>query len=280
MSENTVTRRRLGLRDFNKMIAAAVVIMVLTALLYVFNPFPAFWNNLFANLVTIFVASLSAFFATRVFLRYDVADAPRGIWFHFALGLWLWVLAEVIWSVNNMLYGEVGITFADPLWVLAYGFFAYAVYIQYQLVFRPTSRQNVIWVAVWSVGVVLLTFLFAWLLHRLIGNDWGFPLLLAAFYPVCDLFVGLAALRVIHRFHGGALGYPWIGLLGFAVADMLYSVLDLSGLYTWSVSAENNWSTIADLVYNASYLFIALGCFAQYLLLRYGPIFRNIRKEK
>lgn len=280
MGEDTLVRKKKGLREFWQMLAFALVILILVTLLYNYEPFSEYWNDLLSNFFTIFVAGFSAVFATLVFLRYEKSDAPRAIWMQLAIGLWLWTLAEFIWAAYNMLYGEVRINIADLFWVGAYGFFAYAVYLQYQLVFRPTKRQNILWTSLWAAFAVLLTIFIAWELVTFVEEDQGLPLWVASFYPAADIAVGLAALRIFHRFRGGALGYPWLGLFIFGIADMLYAVLDLGGFYTSSVNSGNLWSMVSDVIYTAAYLFVGLGCFAQLLLLRYGPIFMTTRKVK
>ena len=110
-------------------------------------------------------------------------------------------------------------------------------------------------------------------------EEWNFPLLLSSFYTAADLAIGLATLYIVRSFRGGVLGYPWLGLFIFAIADMFYAVLEFGGFYTWSINQGNAWSMVADVIYIAAYLFIALGCFSQLVLLKYGPIFINTHKE-
>jgi hypothetical protein len=256
-------------------------VAVLVFILYLYNaePFSPFYNDLFSNVALIGAAVVCAICATRVFQRYEPTDSPRVIWRQFAIGLWLWSIAELIWSFYNMAYGEVGITIADFFWVLAYAFFAHAIYVQYQVLFRLEKRDGAFWMVVWLGGVSVLVLLTAFLLVKFVDGQWGLPLMIASFYPVADFAIGYAALRIVRRFRGGALGYPWLGLFIFAVADAIYAILDVTGLYTWSISTGNWWSMVADVVYNAAYLFVALGCFVQLLLLKYGSIFINTRKD-
>lgn len=271
MSDSFIARKSKGLREFWQLFLFAIVILTLVTILYGFEPFSDFWNNFLSNFVMVFAAGLSAALATRVFMRYAPSDSPRNVWMQFALGLWLWTLAEVVWGYYILRQVEVDLTIADLFWVSAYGLFGYAVQIQYQIVFHPGKRENIFWVAVWTGVAFSLTFFIAWLLVRFTSETWGLSLLVAAFYPAADIAVGLSALRIVMRFRGGALGYPWLGLFVFAIADMLYAVLQFSGAYSWSA--------VADTVYIAAYLFVALGCYAQLLLLRYGPIFTTIRKD-
>lgn len=279
MSDATLTKRRNGLRKFQGMLLFAFLFLISVTLLYVFEPFSDFWNDLFSNIAAIFPAGLCAVLASQVLLRYSPSDQPRRVWVHLSIGLWLWTIAEVIWGYYNMMIGEVSINIADLFWVLAYGFFGYAVYIQYQIIFHPDKRLNTIWTMLWIATTFILMLGIAWLLVRFTDESWGFPLLLASFYPAADIAIGLSAIRIVWRFRGGALAYPWIGLSSFSIADTLYAFVEFSGLYAWSVSQGNFWSTTADVSYVAAYLFVALGCYAQLLLLKHGPIFTITWKD-
>lgn len=280
MGDNTLIRKRKGIRELWWMLLFIFAILSFTAILYQFEPFSEFWNNLLSNFLTIFSAGFSAGCATLVFRRYEPTDAPRIVWRLLAIGLWSWTFAEFIWAIYNMRYGEVGITSADFFWTAAYGLFFGAVYFQYQLVFRPTKRQSFLWISLWVSAAFLLTILTAWMLVNFVEEDWGLPLWISSFYPAADFVIGLAALRIARRFRGGALGYPWLGLFVFAIADMFYAVLEMGGFYTWSVNAESIWSMVADITYMAAYFVVGFGCFVQLLLLKYGPIFKIKQKVK
>ncbi len=279
MSENTFIRKKKGRRELWQMFVFVILILTLVSLLYIYEPFSDRWNDLLSNFFTIFSAAFSATCATLVFLRYESSDSPRPVWMYFSIGLWLWVFAELVWAVYNLIFVEVRINIADVFWVGAYGFYAYAVYLQYQIVFHPSKRENILWTSLWVVFVFSLTALTARLLVTYVNEDSGLPLWVSAFYPAADIAVGLVALRIFFKFRGGALGYPWLVLFIFGFADMLYAVVDMGGFYTWSINEGNLWSMVADVAYIAAYLFVGLGCFVQLLLLRYGPIFKIIKKD-
>jgi len=280
MPDNTQTRRRNARNAFVRAGFAAVVVVVLYTLLYLTEPFSPFVNSLASNIVIVGVAATSMTLAVLTSRRYDPADSPRAIWSQLAIGLGLWTVAELIWAAYNLTFGEVGFTIADLFWVLAYFFFIRALFIQYRLLFSPSRTQSFRWIVLWVVSILSLTVMIAWLLTRFTEEQWGLPLIVGAFYPAADFVIGLVALGIVHRFRGGALGLPWIGLLVFAFADLLYAVLDFTGTYSWSVTNANPLSTVADVTYIAAYLFIVLGCYAQLLLLRNGPFFVLYRAPK
>jgi len=280
MNVSTLVRQKKGRTEFRQTGFVGLAVIVLYLLLYVFQPFSPFLNNLLSDFFTVAVAASSMIVALRITRRYEPSDAPRKIWGQLAIGLSVWTLAEVIWAVYNLMYGEVGLTSADLLWVLAYGFFIRALLLQYKLLVAAGRAQVLQWLIVWCGSILSLTLIIAWFLAMFTGEHWGLPLIVGAFYPAADLVVGLASLGIVNRFRGGALGYPWIGLFMFAFADLLYAALEFSGAYSWSVSNGNLLSTVADVSYTAAYLLVALGCYVQLLLLRYGPIFELHKASK
>ena len=267
--------RQRAMRQMGWAIAAATAILLFYGFLYFAEPFSDFWNNLLSNLLNVLSAALSAIVATVIWRQYEVSEPPRRIWGPFAAALWLWTVAEVIWGYFNMTVGEVNTGLPDVFWVSAYGLFAWALFAQFHLLFRPDparARTRLVWVL---AGVAALTALTVLLLSFFTGEASDLSAWVNGFYPAGDLAIGLAALALVRAYRQGALGYPWIGLLVFTAADLLYAWLAMSGAYDWSLENRSFISAIADLSYLAAYLTVAVGCFAQLLLLRYGPVFRR-----
>lgn len=248
----------------------AIMLVFAYSYIYLVEPFSAFGNDLAANVLTVFSALMSAVVATLVWSRYDRADAPRRVWACLAFALWLWLVAEVIWAFYNMTVGEVEIGLPDVFWLLAYGFFAAALINQYMIVRQPTFRLLLSRLVFTTLGVLLLAGLLFVLLTRIAQRASELPALIMAFYPVGDLAIAVGALWLARKFQGGALARPWVALLVFTVADMLYAWLDFSGTYSWSLQEGNFLSTLADVLYFTAYLVMALGAFTQWLFLKYG----------
>jgi hypothetical protein len=278
MTDSKVMRIKKGRRAFRWAVIVAVLMIVLYALLYQFTPFSPFSNDLITNILNTGVAVICAVLATLVRRRYSEDEAPRGIWINLEIALWLWALAEAVWAYYNMTIGEVDLTIADSFWFFGYGFFFIALFIQYHILFHPTPWQARLAVVLTAISLFLVMLVSGWFLVRYADLTLDNLTLIYIFYPTTDLIIAFAALRLAHRFHSGALGYPWLGLFVFAIADVMYAWLDLTGLYTWSTHQGNLLTTVTDIIYFAAYLAIGLGCYAQWLLLRYGPIFTVKRK--
>jgi hypothetical protein len=276
--DSKVMRFKKGRKAFKWAVSFAILMVIVYALLYQFAPFSQFVNDLSTNLLNDAIAVICAVLATLVRGRYSKDEVPRAIWTNLAVSLWLWAFAEVIWTYYNMVFGEVGLTIADAFWMTGYVFFFIALFIQYHILFRPTLRQAGLAVVLTAIALVLVLLVSGWLLVRYAGMTLDNETLIYIFYPTADLIIAFMALRLAHRFHSGALGYPWLGLFVFALADLMYAWLDLTGMYTWSLNQGNLLTAVADITYLAAYLAIALGYYAQWLLLRYGPIFNVKRK--
>jgi hypothetical protein len=255
---------------FRLIVGAAILLVLVYAYIYIFEPFPSPGSNLASNLLTVFSSLASAVAATMVWAFYDKADAPRHIWDRFSVSLWLWFVAEVIWAFLNMRYGEVNIGLADFFWVLAYGFMFGALIQQLKILSfenSETTRKRMAWM---GVPFTLLTVLLVLILINFFYPLGFITTLVNGFYPLGDLLIGLLALWLVRSFQGGIFVRPWVSLILFAVTDFLYFVLEYSGAYSWGVENANPLSAMSDILYFAAYLAISVGIFGLWLSLRYS----------
>ena len=183
------------------------------------------------------------------------------------------MIAEAVWLYLYVSGGNYRLGLADVFWVVAYVFFASALFHQFLAIHRSLQRGIIILV-VCVLGTLIGAYAFASWLASVYGRPIDLDVLVNTFYGVGDLFLAMAALQLSVLFRSGALGRPWIGLLIFALSDSIYAWLDISGVYTWSVGLGNSLVLIKDLSYFAAYIAIALGCYLQYLLLTYGPRYK------
>jgi hypothetical protein len=249
---------------------AAVLFIAIYTVVYVREPFSDVWNNILANLLLVIAAAITAGVATMIWVRYDKSDVPRSIWRYFAIGLWLWVIAEVTWGYLNITQGEVSEGIADVFWVAAYIFFAQALARQYRILAQPSKREllsrvSIVLVCLFGLYILLYRLLITW------GEaQSGFGAAVNSFYPVADLFLAGVAIFLVSHFRGGAFARPWLGLLAFSFTDLLYAWIEISGIYSWSVDQANSWSTVFDIAYVGAYLVLGLGILSQWAFLKYG----------
>lgn len=230
------------------------------------------WNDFWLDILTILPALLGALLATLVTRSYQRSEPARGIWLYFSIGLWLWCLAEIVWTVYNLTLGDVPTpSIADLLWFIGYVAFSIAIFRQYHLIYRPSrQKEYLITGAIW-LGILFLSSLITWMVAGFDITAVTFSGLVNIFYPVVDLAVAVAVLYLVRTFGRGAMMRPWLGLFIFAFADSIYAVLYETGIYTFTALTGNAASIAADTVYMAAYLSLTLGLFFQFLLVNYGP---------
>jgi hypothetical protein len=260
-------------RNRRKWLAVFIVFASLAAYLYLYqaDPFPEGITDLVTSGMICAAAFAAAIVSTRVWMRYGKETPSRRIWMHYFLGLLGWAVAEAIWLYEYAVDGNYVLGPADPFWVVSYLFFVAALYGQYVLIYRPARSSSLAFLALSIVASFMFTYLYALWLSGTNDRDISLEILVSAFYAIGDMGLVIGALWLVFVFRDGALGRPWIGLVVFAFSDLLYSWLETSGLYAWSIAESNPLTVITDATYLAAYLAVAFGCYLQWLLLTYGP---------
>jgi hypothetical protein len=264
--------RQASSRLMQLIISAAIGLAVVYFIVYFWEPFSPFTNTLLADILTVSASVFSAVSASLIWRMYEKTDAPRRVWGYFALGLWIWVTAEVTWSYGNLTLpnGEVPVGLPDVFWVLAYYFLGQAILSQYRILVHPTrpelTSRLIRTLLFFGVSFAVVFGILRWFaLSDSVGDT-----LVNAYYPAADLTLALSAIWLTRNFQGGALGRPWIGLLVFTFSDLLYAWLQLSGAYAWSLDRGNWVSGFSDIVYFSAYLVLGIVSFSQWLFLKYG----------
>ena len=239
--------------------------LALYAYLYQYEPIQGFWLDFLLDVEFPLWALLSTYWLYRVAQAYQPGEKPRLIWLTFASGLGVWSLAELIWMYLDLVpYADSpvpAITIADIPWFGGYLFFFVSFWLQYVRLkrgnlsaLRHRFMQGVLFIAI-------VTTLLAWLLQRS-GSDLPlWQLFILAFYPVADLALGIAALRLWRSFGRGRWVYPWIGLLAFVLGDIPFTLLG-----AFDYLQEEPWLLLADLIYLAAYVLLAYFCYHLYAL--------------
>ena len=247
-----------------------LAMLVFYIVVYRYQPFSDFWNNVLANVVPQLASLIAAVFASLVRNHYDRHDPPRRVWSWFALALWMWFGAEVAWGYLNIMVGEVSPGLPDVLWITSYLFQGLALIQQSRILAEPGSRVLGTWIAIAAAALAGLTVG----IYRIIAATAATPatldVIVNSFYPAADLILAVIALWLARNFRGGAFSRPWIGLLVFSFANLLYAWLEASGMYAWSLEQGNPLTTLADAFYLASYLVLGWGILYMWLFLKYG----------
>lgn len=245
----------------------AVLFIAVYALVYIREPFSDLGDVLIINLLLVIAAALAAGIATMIWMRYEPAEPARRIWRSFAMGLWLWASAELIYGYMDIAQAEVTVGMPDLFWVSAYIFFAYALFLQYHLLAQPTKQELGKQGALAVAALLVLYFVLYRVLVTWVHPGSWVEAAVNTFYPVADLFLALIAVWLIRHFRGGVFARPWVGLLAFSFTDLLYAFIDTSGLYD---QANSSWTALFDTTYVAAYLVLGLGLLSLWAFLKYG----------
>lgn len=249
---------------------AALLFLAVYIFIYLVQPFSEIWNLILSDAFSPTASLFAAVIATLIWARYDVTDVPRRIWGYFAVGLWLWFGGEVAWGYLNVTVGDVVVGLPDIFWVSAYLFFGQALLFQYLILVRPTTRELLSRILVAVLFLIILNLFIYVVLTSGEEATSKFDSTVNSFYPAADLVLALVALWLARHFMGGAFARPWLGLLAFTFADLMYAWLEISGLYPASIAQANSLSTIADVAYVGAYLVLGLGILSQWVFLKYG----------
>jgi hypothetical protein len=250
----------------------AVLVLVAYALLYFFEPFSAFINQMFMDSLTTLSALMCTLILVIVLSFYQPGEPPRQIWLYFTVALGLWTLGELVWEIYNLTAGEVPyLTIADGFWALGYVFFTAALASQYRL-FRFDNSRKPFWIAlaIWAVVLILTTTVLVLIKSESFLSDF-----LVYFYPIGDLAVAVAALILVIKFRRGILARPWLSLFAFVFSDSFYLWATSGGLYDWTGTNDNLITLVVELVYIIAYLFMGWGLLQQYIALRFGAITKS-----
>jgi len=245
-----------------------IAMALLGSYIYIYQtyPFEGAWNDILLSAITALAAAFAAVVATLAFSHYDKDDQPRIVWKNLLIACWLWFLGEVIWGYYYVTLGEVPPSIADVSWTLGFVYFTIAIHQQHSLIAssRKLYYRNI------AIGAWIVTLLIPLIVIPLLKSEWNLRAYIDFWYPFADLAVGIAGIMLMFTFQGGTLSRPWIGLVVFAFADILYAWAEQSWLYAWSSQNSSLLTLFIDSSYLAAYLILALGFLGHLLLLRYG----------
>lgn len=223
---------------------------------YEYAATPDYWNILAQDLLTILVALTAAFAGVLLIRQFEPGEKPRQVWLWFSLGWCSWLLGELStagYDIFKIAYGDLSIF--DIFWTVGYLCFGLALYFQFRNVYGASKEFKPVYYILMVVFALLVTLgLTQYALQAGLGEGkiW-FATYLAIFYPVCDFFIGLAALWLSFLFGRGSWGRPWWALIVFAVADGLNTFLWIGGNNLLAESTASLLDWISSVIYVGGY---------------------------
>jgi hypothetical protein len=242
----------------------SVFITVLFVWDYALAPFTELTNAIIVNGATVLSALIVALILTRITFYFHPQERPFLVWAAFALGMWLWAIAEGVWGYLYTTVGEVPLfSFADVLWFMGYIALTVSIVRQYRLVFFE-QKYTIGWAA---IGIWLATLLSIETILLLTHSEAPVVDFFRYFYVIADTMVGLSAGYLVYAFRGRTLAIPWLTISSFVVTDIIYIRLTETGAYDWVMSGVSI-ALVADTLYLVAYLIVAWGVLGQYILLK------------
>ena len=264
-------------------LALIVVIVAAYILVYQTAILPGIWSDIFLNAAIFLPAVAAAIFAYQVYHSFSHDDPPRRVWLYFSSGLIFWAIAEVVWFVEWLYVEEVPTpSWADVFWLLGFIPFALAFLFQYRLIYRTAWEVEARWLLGILVTIFIVTAAGTILLHQTAEGalmSWG-QTYLEVFYAVGDAAMMVASIGLARLFGRGLWGRVWWGLLAFVISDALYSYVTLSGLYAFSLDEGNLLTLVVDSIYSLAYMLVALACWSQLRLVKYGPTLQPLSEPE
>ena len=239
-----------------------VYVLAITAVvLFALNAFGVFFTSpdtangrLISSVVTVVFAFAAT--AALIYMRFFLLKLNQkwaGYWAWMAVGFALWLIAEIIWMYLAIGEEPQGLTPADALWLLGYvAMFIGLVGANLGTIVLFKPRDTLAALGFSAVALAIAIFV---LLPSLSADAPLIEKAVQTFYPIGDIAVVFLVLRLAITFMGSRLRIAWgvllAGLVLFAIADAWMAYLNI-----YNISSIGNAS---DFVYNASYIFVAMG---------------------
>ena len=187
----------------------------------------------------------------------------RRSWQMLMAGISLWVMADVIWGLQEIwgLTQEVYFSFADLLWIVGYIPIGASIWFYLPVLGNLLrDRRKVIVLAI-SCALPLVVFgvqLVSILSSPEIKED-GLIVLVPAVYPILDAVLAGGGLLIAIYSRHQTRRWPWLligaSLVLWAYSDILYAITALNDSYSEDVLLR----LPVDLSYTLAYLILAVG---------------------
>ena len=249
---------------------SVIGIVLVYALLYVWQPGEIRVLNVVTDLLTALLALLASFLAYKASRIFDADTAARRAWLLFSTGLAAMTTAELVWAYYHIVLDQQ-IPFpspADILWAMSYLPIMASLILQYRaLGVRASPRHKLIIAAACLMVLLIALATFVWPALSQPGLIATVDLLINVYYLLGDLSIAFVASLSLLFLWKGLVSSPWqymvVSVLLFVVADLAFFYASANALY----ATGSNWvSAIVDVFYLAAYVLAAAGGYRQLTL--------------
>jgi branched-chain amino acid transport system substrate-binding protein len=211
-----------------------------------------------SELVTITAACGAVLLAAAIALRQNI-HAPHGkTYFSLAIGLFLWLCADIIWAAYELYYHVAAPipSVSDILWLSGYLFFAYNLFLTYKE-FQVRINKKILLATIIGNAIFL-----GYLIPLTISlSDLSSPAGVAMFlviiaYPISNAILTIPAIPILFGlWRDKPWSIPWtfkaLSLFCIVVTDSWFAFIVTTGLQ------EHVW--LASMLFSAEYLIMAGG---------------------
>src|ERR671932_2630787 len=230
---------------------------------------------IYSNWIISINASIAAFLAVfLLYIRKNIPGEYRDTRIALAIGLSLWLCADLIWATYEIVLEIVPPvpSAADFVWLSAYGFLAYYLYSTYiEFHNRFNFNKRILAASIIGCGIFLTYIIALTTSLSVLSSPRGiamFAVIIA--YPIMDAILMVPAIVILVNYRKEPLWFtPWIceslGLFLMAISDSWFAVVVLISIL------EQFW--LSATFFAAHYLVIAAGLlwYVKFLLTHSQP---------
>ena len=246
------------LNRINLLIGLAIAIIISDSIIYFSE---AGSKEFYSNWIIIINASIAAGLATLVLYKHKhhdgIFDKSHAA---LAIGLCLWLTADIIWAVYQIVLEIVPPvpSMADFVWFSAYGFFAfylYSTYFEFHKKFR-FSRRLVVF-SIIGAGVFLSYIIVVTTSIADFSSNRGIAMFIVVItYPVLDSILIVPAVVILLSFRNEPVWFtPWLfesaGIFLMAISDSWFALIVVTSLL--------NQFWLSGLFFASHYIIISAG---------------------
>ncbi len=248
---------------FRKALVVAAMIFAVALCIYFMIPSDYGYYEKITNhtydVISLFVVIL-AFMTFRLF---RLSSIEGRVWFLLFLGLAVWFIADVGWTVQVYLGTLEFPSFSDAIYIIGYVIIIAAMFLEYRISREVIRLKNVMI----GAAVALLTLVlsgFTALIPVSSSTESYLAKAITLFYPIADTLIIFTAAVLVLTLHHAKSARSWlligIGLVFWVIADIM------QGFIEWSETGLTY--IIADPIWILGLIFIGLGAYYHKLLFK------------
>ncbi len=218
-------------------------------------------NNHAYDLISL-LAVITAYMTFRVF---GIRSKEGKVWFALFIGLLLWLVADVGWTINVYLGRDTFPSLSDVFYILGYLGVILALVLEYSTLKDVTSRKSKIIAGILTVALAVV--MCVWVIVPMLLSE-ETPVLekaISTLYPAADLVIIFFSVIIVLAFGVAKASRFWLmiglGLLLWSVADTINSYLEWKGI-------EAAYYLGITPVWIAGLLLVALGAYYHSLIMK------------